>query len=77
MRWRDAATPDRGNLVAARWEPDAAKGRGEARDRYQIAEVVRWNAKEKVRRPCHPVIAVFEDGIELEHDFDHRNGDDG
>ena len=76
-RWRDATAFDRGNLVGARWKTNAAEDRGEACDRYEIAEVVGWNAKEKIRCESHPAVAVFENGFEIEHHFDHRNRDRG
>ena len=76
-RWRDATAFDRGNLVGARWKTDAAEDRCEACDRHEIAEVVGWDAKEKIRRYSHPAVAVFEDRFEIEHHLDHRDRGDG
>ena len=64
-------------VITPRGQPNAAESRCKARDRYEIAEVVRWYAEHQIRRESHRSISMFEDGFEMEHDFDHRDGDYG
>ena len=63
--------------MGARGQPDAAERRRKARDRYQIAEIVRWDAEQQIGPESQRAVAVVEDGLEMEHDLDHRDRDRG